>query len=922
MKTNLIYAAMLCLGLTACTKETLVPEDELPSWLGESIYSELQNPKSLTGTFKTYLRLIDDLNYKDVLNKTGSKTIFPANDEAFEAFFKDGNNRFYASSYEELTKQQKEQLLYGSMIDNAILVGSLSNQQNSNKEVLQGQIVKHASNISLTQSVEPLFSQNMPQNNKYFTNWLNNGKAVKAIYDDTKAPIVHFSGEYMLNNDMTVTGGESDFFVLTGKAYSEGDAFVFDRKVINPNVTCQNGYIHQLDSVLVNPGNMAQCIRQDNSTKLFSRMLDYYSVPMPASSTLLNSYAEYSGVYDSVYVFRYFAKNSQRAIFSQDNAGKTIPDKQLLKFDPGWNMYNPTIKVGTNSESDEAEIAAIFVPTDDVVENYFLGAGKYILENLGANEPITKENLVTHLDAVYNNDPSIFAGMINNMMQSYLSKTVPSKFGTVQNDAFEAMGITLGNILKYNNGTYQTKIANNGVIYKVNTFFGPQQYESVLGPATIYTDMRIMGEMLSDHATTAGSPSKLGADMYYYLMSMKSKYATFMPIDNDNFYYIDPASVNDVDGIKALKFTYDPTTTGAFHILAQRYFYDESNGTFTKDESAAPVNIENGFHSQIQDLLNYHVVVLENGASGLDGNHYYKTKHGAAIYVPDGKADIIGQSTVQGGPQIGGETESAVVENVFNETSGSARITNGSVYKLSRPVQPVIYNVYKMMEKTSEFNDFLEFISEFGSAEELLTYCGIIDVNASTALQESAKQKYTFFGSGDLLRILSAYNYTIYVPTDMQKAYAKGLPTWNKLNSIMNDWQAEGFDSEDDAKAYIKSSLQKMREFVLYHVQNSSVFADVNVASGKYQTFSTDNLGIARTLNVSGGSNELYVTDAAGVTHKVSKKNILARDVDTEDASATTVNNNSLSYKAIKSSSFVVLQGIDEPLCYNSNGEY
>ncbi len=911
---------MLCLGLTACTKETLVPEDELPSWLGESIYAELQNPKSLTGTFNTYLRLIDDLNYKDVLNKTGSKTIFPANDEAFAAFFKDGNNRFYASSYEELTQQQKEQLLYGSMIDNAILVGSLSNQQNSNKEMLQGQIVKHASNLTLTQSVEPLFSQSMPQNNKYFSNWLNNGKAIKAIYDDTSSPIVHFSGEYMLNNDMTLTGAESDFFVLTGKAYSEGDAFVFNRKVINPNVTCQNGYIHQLDSVLVNPGNMAQSIRQDNSTKLFSRMLDYYSVPMPASATLQNSYAEYSGVYDSVYVYRYFAKNSQRAIFNQDNAGKIIPNNQLLKFDPGWNFYNPTT---TGTTSNEAEIAAIFVPTDDVVENYFLGGGKYILENLGASgTPITKENLVTHLDAVYNNDPSIFAGMINNMMQSYLSKTVPSKFGTVQNDAFEAMGVTLSNILKNADGTYQTKIANNGVIYKVNTFFGPQQYESVLGPATIYTDMRIMGEMLSDHSTTAGTASKLGADMYYYLMSMKSKYATFMPKDNDDFYYIDPASVDDADGIKALKFTYDQSATGAFHVLAQRYFYNEDNGTFTKDETASPVNIENGFHTQIQDMLNYHVVVLENGESGLNGNHYYKTKHGAAIYVPDGTASVVGQSTVKGGPQIDGETGSSVVEDLYNATSGSARITNGSVYKLSRPIQPVIHNVNAVMNSTSEFNDFREFVAEFGNAEELLTYCGIIDADASTAVQESAKKKYTFFGSGDLLQILSAYNYTIYVPTDMNKAYKMGLPTWNKLNAIMNDWQAEGFSSEEDAKAYIKSSLQKMREFVLYHVQNSSVFADVNVASGKYQTFSTDDLGIARTVNISGGSNELYVTDAAGVQHRVTKKNVLARDVETKEESATTVNNNTLTYNAIKSSSFVVLQGIDVPLCYNSNGEY
>ena len=94
MKKLILYASLMCMGIASCTKDYLVPEDELPEWLGASIYEELKNPKSLDGTFNTYLRLIDDLAYTDVLSKTGSKTIFPANDAAFEAFFKDGKNVF------------------------------------------------------------------------------------------------------------------------------------------------------------------------------------------------------------------------------------------------------------------------------------------------------------------------------------------------------------------------------------------------------------------------------------------------------------------------------------------------------------------------------------------------------------------------------------------------------------------------------------------------------------------------------------------------------------------------------------------------------------------------------------------------------------------------------------------------------------
>ena len=98
MKKLFLYASLMCIGLMSCKKDYLVPEGELPSWLGESIYKELQQSSQLEGTFNTYCKLIDDLGYTEVLSKTGSKTIFPANDEAFARFFAGGNNKFGVSS--------------------------------------------------------------------------------------------------------------------------------------------------------------------------------------------------------------------------------------------------------------------------------------------------------------------------------------------------------------------------------------------------------------------------------------------------------------------------------------------------------------------------------------------------------------------------------------------------------------------------------------------------------------------------------------------------------------------------------------------------------------------------------------------------------------------------------------------------------
>jgi hypothetical protein len=64
------FAALLLLGgtmgISSCKYDLLTGT---PEWLGSSIYDELANPKGdkLEGTFSTYLWLVDQLNYKEVL---------------------------------------------------------------------------------------------------------------------------------------------------------------------------------------------------------------------------------------------------------------------------------------------------------------------------------------------------------------------------------------------------------------------------------------------------------------------------------------------------------------------------------------------------------------------------------------------------------------------------------------------------------------------------------------------------------------------------------------------------------------------------------------------------------------------------------------------------------------------------------------
>jgi len=958
MKKLFLYASLLCLGLGSCTKDYVVPEGELPSWLGESIYKELQQHSQLEGTFNTYCKLIDDLGYKEVLSKTGSKTIFPANDEAFERFFAGGNNKFGASSYDELTHSQKAELLFSTMLDNAILVGTLSNKQNAAGNMLQGQLVKHGTNMRLSYAVTPFYAKDMPANNKYFSRFQTGERnSMLAVFDNTVAPMVHFTGEYMLNNNMTITGSESDFKVLTGHEYTDGDAYIFDRKVIKSDVVCQNGYIHQLDEVLVNPGNMAEILRAGDDTKYISRMLDYYAFP-EADMTLTEQYNESeSANQDTVFAIRYLSKNSQRAKLAQPVRGMTVADNQLLDFDPGWNYYNPTLKGG--SSDDDAEIAAFLAPDDKAVEEYFLKEAAYILKNLGVPSlDITAANLNAHLDAVYNNDPSIFSSILNNVMKPYLTKTVPSTFSTVQNDAFEFLDVTKNDINLKGDGNYDVTIANNGVIYKMNKLFGPKLYNSVLGPASVYKDMRTMGEMLNDHQATAGVASKLGADMYYYLLSMKARYGIFVPTDNETqFIVIDPTSVKDDDGLKGLRFRFDPTADGSFHVLVKKYIYQSGPynelSSYVEAAGAQDINIETGiFNSQIKDLLDYCTVVLADSTEtgkgspkyGLYGNKFYKTKHGGAIIVNGNK--------VAGGLQASDASQWSTITETFDANSADAKIENGTVYRLDYPIQPTITSVMKTLTRSEfydenadydaaapEYDHFLNFCLQFNN-EDLYTFAGIISESDKEAQKNTKMKAYRIIDDNDNWGMLSAYNYTIYAPTYEAMVTAQqtmGLPKWKDVLAIVENWESVkdqyGFTTQADAAAYVKAQLDKMTRFVRYHTQNSSLFADryfknfdpttgLTTPEPSFSTFCSNSLGIAQTLTVTGGNNKLSVKDAAGkvVTVNASSNmaNLIARDITTTEKNDGTYGK----YKTIETSAFVTVHGIETPLCYNSNGKY
>lgn len=941
MKKLILCASLVAMGLlSSCERELLVPEGVKPEWLGESIYGELRSGKHLTGTFNTYLRLVDDLEYAEVLARTGSKTIFPANDEAFERFFQNGNNPYGVTCYDELSEAMKKQILYSSMLDNALLAGMLSNVKQDDNNVSSGRAIKHETNISVTDSVTYIADgAAMPHNNAHWDAFRKNG--IHAVYDATKPMMVHFTREQMLANNITTTGADSDFGILRGEPVGTSiddseTAYIYQTAIVKQNVTCLNGYIHQVADVLVPPGNIAQVLRGEANTSLISRIIDYHCAPYydPTTTRNYNSWAMEYGkpLIDSIFQVRYFTGGRSQGgspnILSP--LGTAIPQSNRLEWDLGWNQYYSSSDAANNLD----DMGAILVPTDEALAEYFLpgGDGAFFIELYGVEGlENTKENLPRNLDALYNKGNGILTTFVNNMIQTSFVATVPSKFGTITNDGSgDFMGLSKNDI-QITDGKYDVKVANNGVIYKMKKLYAPDEFQSVIGPAIVYPELSVMGYFSQDK-TTGANAAVFGADLYYYLMAMKSNYLYFIPSDDAlKNAFIDPVSLG-TSTPRALEFYSYLDSTGRAPKTAygaKIYAFDPATGEIAHDvviETALDIaKLESGatkstFAPQVSDMLNYNTVVLDAGEQIT--NNYYLTKHGGAIKITDFVAsggEFSGY--VWGAAQLDNGLPPAKIVRGWEQD-------NGLTFQLDNLIQPCITSISSVLTANKDnFSMFLELCNIFENTA-LMAWAGI----SSTAAEgETAPiERYIVFsGKGGKaldtnVNFLNGHHYTVYAPDNeaMALAHAKGLPT---SQDILDEYEkATSEDATDEqekqGKAKVKKMIDATRGFIRYHFQNNSVFADNDVPETKYQSLYSSELGIPVNLITKSVNGILTVKDEAkneiridaNATDRIVNK--MARDYEYDQDKKTAT--------SIAVSSFAVIHQVSTPLCFNASGRY
>ena len=267
-KLTLLWPAIALaatVSLTSCDNKDLEGQ---PEWLGNSIYERLQED----GHFTTTLKLIDDLHYAQVLKQTGSKTLFVADDDAFDAWFK--NNPWGVKRYELLSEAQKKLLLNSAMVNNAYLVELLSNVEAS-PDPLEGMCMRRESAASEWDSVSRWTPAQMPQT-RYWDAYRDDPRGIVLLKDDHSQPMIHFLPRFMQQNNIT----DEDLRILTyGQSQSSDDAWVNGKKIVERDITCKNGYIQRMDGVMLSSDNMAQIVRSNPNMSQWSTLLDRFCAP-------------------------------------------------------------------------------------------------------------------------------------------------------------------------------------------------------------------------------------------------------------------------------------------------------------------------------------------------------------------------------------------------------------------------------------------------------------------------------------------------------------------------------------------------------------------------------------------------------------------------------------------------------------------
>ncbi len=949
-------------GMTSSCKDEYLLDDEKPAWLDVSIYENLKRK----GTFSNYLRLLADpdvntaedadnsRNLVDILSKTGSKTVFVADDNAWENFFRENallpaNDPWhYATSYENLSESQKKLLINTSMLPNSIVMENLSTDPESNT---RGKNIRRQTDVANTDTITYISGDDLPvsynaggQEVDYWSRFRTEkgGKGIYIVNDGSQSMMIHFTNEYLKKQNIT----DKDFEKFLGCTRTTSDVHVYNHKLISKDSVCENGYVNTTEGVLKPLPNMAEIIRTNGKTNIFSHMLERWSAPF-YNGAVTEAYKKVMAAKginwtDSIFSKRYFSEWSNGGKpLNTDPTGNDFSDgesKQVsLKFDPGWNTYFPELS------SAEQEMGAMFVPTDEALWEYFLNddSGKGLVNTYAKGYSITPGNYTSLYQAIDQIPLSTLRALLNVIMFPRFSQSVPSKMLLLRNDVQEQI-FEPEDRDKHLVGSM---LASNGIVYITDKVYAPGDFTSVAAPAFISKDKLIVKWAIYNGSDNSVA-DKMGVHYYAYLRAMQSKFVFLMPNDNAMNYLYYPASFLSKRPRVVQMFMKDKKAD--VEVGAKILKYTPATGEIGGEYDTSYEKItDSDVIELLKDLLESHTIVLE-GIDNIDDDidEYYLAKNGAPIRVTRENGKVV---RVQGGFQLENEQKGLQESHPgikWNNVTEPRDMKNGTTYILDSPIVNASRSVFNIFSNNKENDSEATDSEEYGAFYDLcfidnniVQACGLVPSSTKQEQLAQLLKKYQIFDNEGgkapdyNVQFFNNYRYTIFVPTReaLEQAIANGLPTPDQITEDYENCCVDidapylGLKTRQDSLR-IQAKITYLQNFIRNHFVDNSVFVDQSrIPETEYVTACFDNkLELFNKVLIQRNAGTLQVRESEnGQWLTVSGKyNIMARDVNTSFSPNKAEN---LSGLKIEGSSFAVIHQIPGTLNHTSldeNGQH
>lgn len=651
----MVFVLGLSLLASSCSDRFADEENNEPSWLGPNVYDYLEQ----RGDCRYFCQLIQDCGYYESMKRTGSNTLFFSPDSCFESFFRspDAVNKGY-TSYDKLPQSMKYLMLRSCMVENAQLIERLSQTDHG------GTLFRRTTLMELEDSIPVVTYEQMPKNG-YFERYKDTD--LKMLMDATQWTLVQFFPEVM--SALKITDG--DMKTICGADASIDQTYLFQSRIVRKDITCKNGYLHELDKICLVPDNMAGYIRSESRLSAFNHLMDRFCEPVLYRTTTAG---------ERIYELRYFNESAAHP-HRTDIDGRISPG--TLYFDPGWNLYQYGSSGSSSNNAYEGDMAAMFVPTNEAMAEFFSSdpsaEGHDIYESFGGKWDSVPDQIAADL-------------VKNHQLSSFVNST-PSHFATLKDMAGYDMEITADNIV----GTY---VARNGVVYLINKVLPPLDYRSVMGPVKVDQGLKIFNLAMGDNY----------CQFQYYLRSLKSTYNFFVTPDEYMNNYLDPISAG-YSGARMNSiwdYRLNPNTNSIEAVIRNGATGD-SIGINTSG------GISGALTSRLTDILNQQTLVGEVSPS----QEWYITKGYAPIRLVWSGGKVV---AAQG---AGNAAPINVVEE-YEKTNGTTRYLKG----ILRTSPNSMYAMLRQHAGTSASGSIDD---KFKSFYDMCEYCGLFEKNPTSS---------------------------------------------------------------------------------------------------------------------------------------------------------------------------------------------